>query len=145
MLVAGALAPPFVEGAARLLVRQAFAPVCHQLPARSFAIGGVPLAVGHRCFGIYAGLAAGALAWPMLSARIEAQVGRRAGLLIVAASAPAAMDWGLGVAGFWANTTLTQTATGALLGAAMGVLLARATEQALARRTGAAKARAEQA
>ncbi|MEM9072978.1 MAG: DUF2085 domain-containing protein [Myxococcota bacterium] len=41
--------------------RLAFRPLCHQLPERSFAIAGTPLCVCHRCFGIYAGLAAGGL------------------------------------------------------------------------------------
>lgn len=129
LLVAGALAPPFLEEGARHLVRQAFAPVCHQMPGRSFAIGGVPLAVGHRCFGIYAGVLAGTLAWPLLSAPFQQKVGRRAGGLLVIAGVPAALDWGLGLVDWWANTTLTQTATGALLGVALGLLLARGAGQ----------------
>lgn len=145
VLVAGALLPPFVDGAARLVVQQAFAPVCHQLPARSFAIGGVPLAVGHRCFGIYAGLAAGALLWMLAAVGVKREVGRRAGRLLVVAGAPAAADWALGALGWWANTPGSRATTGALLGAAMGLLLARAAGQALARRSGAAEARAEHA
>jgi uncharacterized membrane protein len=38
-----------------------FSRICHQDPARSFWIGGVPLAVCARCLGIYAGATVGAL------------------------------------------------------------------------------------
>jgi hypothetical protein len=41
-----------------------FDPVCHQLPDRSFACFGQPLAVCHRCLGLYLGGLAGLLAWP---------------------------------------------------------------------------------
>lgn len=127
----GAFLPPLVDGGARVVARQAFALACHQLPARSFAIGGVPLAVCHRCLGIYAGLLAGTLTWPLLGARLRGWVGQRAGAMLLAAGAPAALDWALGVAGLWANTAFTQTGTGALLGAAMGLVFARAIAQAV--------------
>ncbi|PSQ98576.1 MAG: hypothetical protein BRD48_06710 [Bacteroidetes bacterium QS_9_68_14] len=134
VLVAGAFLPPLVDGAARVLARQAFAPVCHQLPARSFALAGVPLAVGHRCLGIYVGLLAGTVAWPLLPTWLRGRVGPRAGALVLAAGAPAAGDWALSVAGLWANTALTRTVTGALLGGAMGLLFARAMAQMASRR-----------
>ena len=130
----GALLPPLVDGAARVLARQAFAPVCHQLPSRSFAIGGVPLAVGHRCLGIYAGLLAGTLAWPLLAARLRSWIEQRAGALILTAGTPTALDWALGMAGLWASTALTRTATGALLGAALGLALACTAAQVGAHR-----------
>ncbi len=38
------------------LSRLAFAPFCHQLPGRSFALAGVKLAVCARCAGIYLGM-----------------------------------------------------------------------------------------
>jgi uncharacterized membrane protein len=44
---------------AALLVRGFFSGLCHQDPARSFLIAGVPVAVCTRCLGIYLGLAAG--------------------------------------------------------------------------------------
>jgi len=134
LLMVGALLPPLVDGAARVLARQAFAPVCHQLPSRSFAIGGVPLAVGHRCLGIYAGLLAGTLAWPLLAARLRSWIEQRAGALILTAGTPAALDWALGMAGLWASTALTRTATGALLGAALGLALACTAAQVGAHR-----------
>jgi uncharacterized membrane protein len=132
VLVGGALLPPLMDGAGRFLAQQAFAPVCHQMSERSFAVGGVPLAVCHRCFGIYTGLLLGALAWPFVGAGEKAGAGRRAGVLVVAAGAPTSLDWALGVAGWWANTPLTRAGTGTLLGVALGLLLARAATQAVA-------------
>lgn len=38
-----------------------FHQICHQLPERSFSLFGHPLAVCHRCLGIYLGFAAGLL------------------------------------------------------------------------------------
>jgi uncharacterized membrane protein len=43
-----------------------FAPVCHQIPARSFFLWGYPLAVCARCFGVYTGFAGGVLLYPFL-------------------------------------------------------------------------------
>lgn len=44
----------------------AFAPVCHQLPERSFFCFAEPFAVCHRCFGLYLGFTVGLLAMPWL-------------------------------------------------------------------------------
>jgi uncharacterized membrane protein len=42
-----------------LVIRSFFSRLCHQDPARSFFIGGSPVAVCVRCLGIYCGVAAG--------------------------------------------------------------------------------------
>jgi uncharacterized membrane protein len=42
-----------------LLIRSFFSRLCHQDPARSFVIGGSPVAVCVRCLGIYCGVALG--------------------------------------------------------------------------------------
>src|SRR5215207_10349032 len=42
----------------------AFALLCHQIDERSFHLAGFKLAVCARCFGLYAGALAGALAYP---------------------------------------------------------------------------------
>jgi uncharacterized membrane protein len=41
-----------------------FDPVCHQIPERSFHLWHQPLAVCHRCTGLYLGFALGAALWP---------------------------------------------------------------------------------
>jgi uncharacterized membrane protein len=76
----------------------AFAGLCHQIPERSFHFGGFPLAVCARCFGLYAGAAAGVLLYPL-------------------AAAPSTLDFALGFFGFWENTHLSRFLTAVLLGA----------------------------
>ena len=51
-------------GTARL-VYAVYAPVCHQIPGRSFRLLGQPLAVCGRCLGIYAGFAAGLILYAL--------------------------------------------------------------------------------
>ena len=46
---------------------QSFSTLCHQMPDRSFWIGGQPMAVCSRCFGIYSGFLAGWLLLPLLA------------------------------------------------------------------------------
>lgn len=48
------------------LLRWLLHPVCHQIPARSFHLFGQPLAVCHRCLGLYVGFTLGVAAWPHL-------------------------------------------------------------------------------
>lgn len=128
VLVGMATLPPFVEPAAREALMQAFAPVCHQLPARSPEVGGVPLAVCHRCYGIYWGLPLAALAF-LLLARWDGVMGRRAPWLLALAAVPAGVDWLLGVLQVWENTPLSRVTTGLVFGLVAGVYLARAFSQ----------------
>lgn len=48
----------------------AFHGLCHQLPERSFAIGGAVMGICHRCSGLYAGVALGGLLGA-LGARVD--------------------------------------------------------------------------
>lgn len=48
--------------AAAGFIYEAFHTICHQLPERSFHLAGEPLAVCHRCTGLYVGFLAGLLA-----------------------------------------------------------------------------------
>ena len=57
-IVAAPLLPPLVSA----VVYAAGSLVCHQIPERSFHLGGSQLAVCARCVGIYAGAAGGAVA-----------------------------------------------------------------------------------
>ncbi len=43
-----------------------FAPVCHQIPGRSYYCFAAPLGVCHRCFGLYLGFTVGLLVLPYL-------------------------------------------------------------------------------
>lgn len=67
-LAAIALAPYLESRGSRAsgLVYGVFAPICHQLPSRSFHLWGFPLAVCGRCTGIYLGFLSGMLLYPLI-------------------------------------------------------------------------------
>ena len=109
------------EGGA--LVRAAFAPFCHQMPARSPHVHGVPLALCHRCFGIVAGLAAGVASGPLAPGLLRRLASVHPLAVLSAAVVPTSADWLLGVTGMWANTGASRLATGALFGVAAGLVL----------------------
>ena len=104
-----------------------FHPVCHQLPDRSFACFGHPLAVCHRCLGLYLGFLAGLLAWPSLP-----RLGRR--LLdrprwVLAFFVPLGADVALG-----ASTAGSRFATGLVAAFPVALLLLAAAAQLTDRR-----------
>ncbi len=109
--------------------RIVFAGLCHQEAARSFSIDGHAMAVCHRCAGIYAGLALGALAAFAIAAdprslRVWALGGAPLALQVLLAWAWPALDlWWL------------RTATGLVAGGVGGLLLARALGGAAGRVT----------
>jgi uncharacterized membrane protein len=95
-------------------IYQSFGPLCHQLPERSFYVAGHAFAVCARCTGLYAGLAAGVLLFPLVRSLRRTDAPARIWLLI--AAAPTALDFSLGFLGIWSNTHLSRFITGALLG-----------------------------
>jgi uncharacterized membrane protein len=100
-----------------------FAPICHQLPERSFHCFGHPLAACHRCVGLYAGFSAGLLVLPYLH-------GLRAFLLarsrvILFFFAPLAVD----VALFAWNVPMSRFATGLVAAFPVGLFVWAAAEQ----------------
>lgn len=135
VLVGLAALPPLVGEGLRAALMHGFAAVCHQMPERSLHVDGVPLAVCHRCLGIYAGVLLGALVFPLMPRGLLR--GRRAGVLLVLCGLPTAADWAVDVLDLWANTPVSRMTTGALFGVAAGLLLARALGQALAPRSDA--------
>lgn len=125
--VAALAASPAVLGAdAGTLVHGAFAPFCHQMPARSLHAYGVPFALCHRCFGVVAGLALGVVAGPLLGARLGGLAAQPPLVVLGLAAFPTSLDWLLGATGVWANTGASRLTTGALFGVAAGLLLAAA-------------------
>ena len=134
-LVALAFLPPVLEGGARMGLMHGFSLVCHQIPERSLAIGGVPIALCHRCTGILVGLAVGLAVAPLLI-RSASAAGRRllggvpgrhrAAVLLLLALIPASVDWALGATGLWANTPTSRVLTGAIIGLVAGLLVGRA-------------------
>lgn len=124
-LLALAALPPFLGPEAGGALRHAFALVCHQLPERSLHLDGAPVALCHRCLGIGAGFVLALLAMPLASAGRLGAIARGAqARWLVLAALPAAVDWGLGALGLWANTPMSRALTGAVFGAVAGAVLA---------------------
>lgn len=124
-----AVAPPWLDGEAGSAVMAGFGQFCHQIPERSFRVNGVPFAVCHRDFGILAGLAIGlSVVAPMLPSAVRRMLGEgsRAGQLLLLSAFPTALDWFVGAAGIWANTSGSRFSTGALFGLTAGIVLASA-------------------
>lgn len=120
--------PPFVEPGLRTVLMHGFSTLCHQIAERSFAVDGVPLAVCHRCYGIYWGLPLAALGFLALT-RWDPVLWKYSRIIIPLALIPTSLDWLLGVLGLWTNTPWSRLITGALLGLVAGYYLARAMGQ----------------
>jgi uncharacterized membrane protein len=124
------------------VVYAGFAPVCHQMPERSFAAWGLPLAVCARCAGMYAGFALGALGYPLVRPLGSRETPARAWL--IAAAVPTAVDFALGFFGLWENTHLSRSLTGALLGAVAALYVVPGlVDLSFSRGAGLFRARAE--
>jgi uncharacterized membrane protein len=124
-LVALASLPPFLGEGAREYLMQAFTAVCHQLPDRSPSVGGVPLAVCHRCYGIYWGIPVATFAY--LALRHRGPIGRRMAPWVLGGSlVPIAIDWGGDMLGFWSNTPVSRMSTGLVFGIVAGYFLVTA-------------------
>ena len=98
------------EGAAASFLYAVFAPVCHQIPGRSFFFRGFPLAVCARCLGIYAGALAGLVAYPFV--RGFSRVGLPATRLFLLLSLPIGLDFSGGLLGLWSSPNGLRAATG---------------------------------
>ena len=105
-----------VAGHPRLagVIYGAFAPLCHQLPERSYFIDGHKLAVCSRCTGIYAGFAFTLLLYPLVRSLRNTATPPRSVLIL--AALPLAIDFSLTFFGFWENTHTSRLLSGALLG-----------------------------
>lgn len=97
------------------VIYRAFSFLCHQIPERSFHLEGHALGVCARCTGIYAGLAASVLFYPLLRSLKRAEAPAR--IWLVLACVPITIDFSLGFLGVWQNTHFSRFATGAIFGA----------------------------
>ena len=91
-----------------------FSYICHQIPDRSLELIGHPMAVCSRCFGVYFGLLAGTLVYPLWRPLDDAEPISRGWLF--ASLVPITIDWSLTVFGIWENTHLSRFVTGSILG-----------------------------
>jgi uncharacterized membrane protein len=98
---------------------------CHQNPARSFFIMQYPIAVCHRCFGIYLGLFFGSL----LSIPYNLVSWRTRRFMILAAALPLLLDALLPFIGLWTSTWWSRSCTGLLLGFLISPLLVQGVSE----------------
>lgn len=87
-----------------------FAPVCHQIPGRCFALNGHPLAVCGRCLGIYAGIAAGLVLYPL--ARGFSRVSLPPVRVFLLLTLPMTLDAAGGILGAWKSPIGLRFTTG---------------------------------
>lgn len=120
-----AVLPPFVGYGFRHALMQGFDLACHQIPERSFQVGGVPLALCHRCTGVVVGLIVGSLALAVFR-NVDTKISPRLKTILILSLVPMVFDWGIDALGIWANTPFSRTATGIIFGVAAGYTFARA-------------------
>jgi uncharacterized membrane protein len=122
LLVVLVTAPPFTGDGVRAVLMAAFSGVCHQLPARTPHVDGVPFAVCFRCYGIYWGILLAALLYPVLRRRLGS-MDRVAPLVLVGSLVPAGVDWVLELVGLVPGSQAVRVVTGAVFGLAAGYFL----------------------
>ena len=117
--LAGLLIAPIAADRGRAIAPVLYAfydTVCHQIPERSFRTAGEPLAVCHRCTGLYVGFLLGLIAVPRWHRMRRWLLDKPA--RVVAFSLPLALDWSLTI-----NTPASRFVTGLLAAAPVAVLL----------------------
>lgn len=98
-----------------------FSFICHQMPERSLHIDGHPMAVCSRCSGVYFGLLAGVLVYPLWRQIDEVVPIPRFWLFL--SLIPVAIDWSLTAFGVWENTHFSRFLTGSILGIACATFI----------------------
>lgn len=98
-----------------------FSYICHQMPDRSIHLAGHQLAVCTRCSGVYFGLLAGILIYPLFRPIDEIEPIPRFWLFL--SLIPITIDWSLTVFGIWENTHISRFVTGFILGVACAVFI----------------------
>ena len=98
-----------------------FSFICHQMDWRSFHVENHQFAVCARCFGVYFGLLAGFLVYPLFRKIDEIEPLPRIWLFL--AMIPIGVDWSLGAFDIWENTHLSRFITGLILGAACAIYI----------------------
>lgn len=117
-----------------------FSYICHQIPDRSFHVGGEQFAVCSRCFGVYFGLLLGFAVYPLWRAIDEVEPLPRFWLFL--GLIPIAIDWALTIFGIWENTQASRFITGLILGIACATFIVPALVEITRNLTRNAEARA---
>lgn len=127
LIVAAPLAAAHFRHYAAAALYLFFAPVCHQIPERSFSLYGFPLAVCHRCAGIYLGLFLGSF-FEYHSLHSSPRIRK---VWILAASMPLLLGVLLSSTGLWTGSALSRFSTGLLFGIMLSSILVRAVAELL--------------
>lgn len=98
-----------------------FSYICHQMPERSLHLAGHQLAVCSRCFGVYFGLLAGIVIYPLWRQITDTEPIPRFWLLL--SLIPITIDWSLTMFGIWENTHVSRFVTGTILGFGCAVFI----------------------
>jgi uncharacterized membrane protein len=125
VIAAPVLAHSSVSAAA--IVYLFFSPICHQIPERSFALLGHPMAVCHRCSGIYLGLFLGSL----IENNFMHRSTRIRRIWVLSAMTPLLLDLMLPLTGIWAGTYLIRFFTGLIFGMTAAWLVVRGAAELL--------------
>jgi uncharacterized membrane protein len=114
LIIAAPMAKADGHPAVAAAIYKGFSYLCHQIPERSFHLGGQKFAVCSRCTGLYSGFALATLIYPLTRSLKRPDTPRIFWLLL--AALPLAIDFSLGYFSLWQNTHLSRFVTGALLG-----------------------------
>ena len=132
-LIIAALAAPLLLSAsfptAAILTYLPFSFFCHQIPERSFTFLNYPLAVCHRCSGIYLGLFLGALLSPFFF-RIPPRARRTC---ILSSAALLALDALLPFTGIWSGFWQCRFLTGLAFGVTAAPFAVKGIDEILTR------------
>jgi uncharacterized membrane protein len=112
------LAAPIFESSS---IYHFFSYICHQIPQRSLHLAGHQLAACTRCSGVYFGLLAGILAYPLWRAIDEVEPIPRFWLFL--SLIPMVVDVSINALGIWENTHLSRIITGLILGFACATFI----------------------
>lgn len=93
--------------------------LCHQLPDRTYATGGLMMAVNTRCFGIFLGIAAGWMMIPFVAKHLKGK--RWPVVLLMMAITLQIVDYLGNLVELWQNTNHSRAFLGALFGTALSV------------------------
>lgn len=132
LFCAGAVLAPVAArelGPPGALLRLAYRPACHQIPARCLNLGWGPLAVCARCTGLYLGATAA-----LLGVAVAARTVRPSWPWLVAAALPTAVDFAAGVVGLPSLANWPRFAVALPLGALCGLYVADAVVDIASRR-----------
>jgi uncharacterized membrane protein len=102
------------DATGRHFTEMLFSGVCHQMTERSIHIGGEPMAVNSRCFGIFLGLL---LSWMMIPAFKNLRLKKSAAIRILFfAVMLQIIDYTGNLFHLWENTNLSRALLGGVLG-----------------------------